>query len=298
MNSIYNEYAALQAMVKLYLLNEYSPDARITTPIENYEYFKNYALQQKKPIPPKHTSPFNSVQKKADEKGKAQPSMSPPSPLPEPTQSKEKINTETHFSKPFDLNPLGTSAGIDLTDIHRRFIENFPGHPVIEKIPFESVKTGDPRSMNIEDPSLKGGDCLNPNLEKVSNPLQNAELKDPGLRAWVSPNLIKAVVVAFGEEPEHRTFFNNLSKAINDSLCPAAVVESKEIQSILDSTELRIFIAQEKETLADAYLSQLIEKLRQKNVTIIFLSPIENYLSTSKLKTQLWRNIKSCVGSF
>jgi len=93
-------------------------------------------------------------------------------------------------------------------------------------------------------------------------------------------------------------FFNNLSKAINDSLCPAAVVESKEIQSILDSTELRIFIAQEKETLADAYLSQLIEKLRQKNVTIIFLSPIENYLSTSKLKTQLWRNIKSCVGSF
>ena len=43
---------------------------------------------------------------------------------------------------------------------------------------------------NNEDPPLKGGDCLNPNLEGVSNPLQNAELKDPGLKAGVSPNLM------------------------------------------------------------------------------------------------------------
>jgi len=44
--------------------------------------------------------------------------------------------------------------------------------------------------MNIEDPSLKGGDCLHPNLEGVSDPLQNAELKDPGLKVGVSPNLM------------------------------------------------------------------------------------------------------------
>jgi len=44
---------------------------------------------------------------------------------------------------------------------------------------------------NEEDPYLKGGDCLHPNLEGVSNPLQNAELKDPGLKAGVSPNLMK-----------------------------------------------------------------------------------------------------------
>ncbi|HEY4832010.1 MAG TPA: glycine C-acetyltransferase, partial [Waddliaceae bacterium] len=44
--------------------------------------------------------------------------------------------------------------------------------------------------MNIEDPSLKGGDCLHPNLEGVRNPLQNAELKNPGLKAGVSPNLM------------------------------------------------------------------------------------------------------------
>ena len=44
---------------------------------------------------------------------------------------------------------------------------------------------------NKEDPSLQGGDFLNPNMEGVSTPLHNAELKDPGLsRAEVSPNLM------------------------------------------------------------------------------------------------------------
>ncbi|HEY4831599.1 MAG TPA: hypothetical protein VIH61_03465 [Waddliaceae bacterium] len=38
---------------------------------------------------------------------------------------------------------------------------------------------------------LKGRDCLNPNLKGVSNLLQKMELKDPGLKAGVSPNLMK-----------------------------------------------------------------------------------------------------------
>src|ERR1700733_12533043 len=44
---------------------------------------------------------------------------------------------------------------------------------------------------NRKNPPLKGRDCLNPNLEEVSNPLQKMELKDPGLKAGVSPNLMK-----------------------------------------------------------------------------------------------------------
>jgi UDP-3-O-[3-hydroxymyristoyl] N-acetylglucosamine deacetylase len=42
-----------------------------------------------------------------------------------------------------------------------------------------------------ENPPLKGRDCLHPNLEGVSNPLQNKELKYPGLKAWVSPISMK-----------------------------------------------------------------------------------------------------------
>ena len=58
------------------------------------------------------------------------------------------------------------------------------------------IVTGDSKEdilkkMKNEDPPLKGGDCLNPNMEGVSNPLHNAELKDPGLKAGVSPNLMK-----------------------------------------------------------------------------------------------------------
>src|ERR1700733_6557823 len=45
----------------------------------------------------------------------------------------------------------------------------------------------------MKDPSLKRGDCLNPNLDGVRNPLKNAELKDHGLTAWVSPNLMKSM---------------------------------------------------------------------------------------------------------
>src|ERR1700733_1717683 len=55
---------------------------------------------------------------------------------------------------------------------------------------------------NRKNPPLKGRDCLNPNLEGVSNPLQKMELKDPGLKAGVSPNLvnedIKRVLVTGG----------------------------------------------------------------------------------------------------
>ena len=43
---------------------------------------------------------------------------------------------------------------------------------------------------NRKNPPLKGRDCLHPNLEGVSDPLQKMELKDPGLKAGVSPNLM------------------------------------------------------------------------------------------------------------
>src|ERR1700733_10863506 len=51
--------------------------------------------------------------------------------------------------------------------------------------------------MDIEDSSIKGGDCLHPNLEEFSNPLQDSELKDPGLKAGVSPNLMKIGMVCY-----------------------------------------------------------------------------------------------------
>jgi len=46
---------------------------------------------------------------------------------------------------------------------------------------------------NRKSPPLKGRDCLNPNLEGVSNPLQKMELKDLGFKAGVSPNLMKDI---------------------------------------------------------------------------------------------------------
>ena len=56
--------------------------------------------------------------------------------------------------------------------------------------PLQNKAGVSPNLINNEDPPLKGGDCLNPNMEGVSNPLQNAELKDPGLKAGVSPKLM------------------------------------------------------------------------------------------------------------
>ncbi|HEY4832733.1 MAG TPA: ABC transporter ATP-binding protein [Waddliaceae bacterium] len=49
--------------------------------------------------------------------------------------------------------------------------------------------------MKNIDPSLKGGDYLHPNSEGVPNPLQNAELKDPDLKAGVSPNLMQEPIL-------------------------------------------------------------------------------------------------------
>jgi 2-polyprenyl-6-methoxyphenol hydroxylase-like FAD-dependent oxidoreductase len=43
----------------------------------------------------------------------------------------------------------------------------------------------------MKNPPLKGRDCLQPHLEGVSTPLQNKDLKYPGLKAWVSPIKIK-----------------------------------------------------------------------------------------------------------
>ena len=261
MSSIYDEYAILQSMIKLYLLQEYSSDARIIASAENYDYFKNYAVQKKKPalpkqnpIPsvqlPKTTPPppqIDSIQKKEDVK-------LPASAQSEPLVQAEKITSNmTTFiggKLGFELNPLGAAVEIDLTNIRKRFVENFPGHPVIETISAERVSDSTPQN-------------------------------------------VKVVVTAFSEEPTHLTFLNNLSKAINDSLCSAAMIQSYDIKPILESSELRILIAQENELMAHAYLSQHIEKLRQKNVVIIFLSPIEDYLSTPKLKVQLWHKIKN-----
>jgi hypothetical protein len=261
--SVYQDYITLQAMLKLYLLDEYSPQAWIATSPVNYEYFKNYALSQKKAVLPKQIQPANFqaakaiqppvssfVPQKSEKKDKTEPAKPLPSPLAKPLQSKEKIKTEIPFSKSFELNPLGATEGIDLSDIRRRFIENFPAHPVIEAIPTEDDK--------------------NKNLQNL-----------------------KAIVVAFGRElAHHRIFLNNLSKAINDSLYPAALIEANDLKNALESNELHILITQEKETIDHPYLSQQLEKLNQKKVSVVFLSSIEDYFSNPKLKAQLWRQIK------
>src|SRR3984885_14561237 len=117
--------------------------------------------------------------------------------------------------------------------------------------------------MNIEDPSLKGGDCLHPNLEGVSNPLQNAELRNPGLNAGVSPNLMKigylgagswgfalaSLLSAKGHEVVCWTIFPDLAKLLNEkkshpmlpgSLCQGNIHFTTNIEEVLRETNILI----------------------------------------------------------
>lgn len=60
---------------------------------------------------------------------------------------------------------------------------------------------------NKEDPPLKGGDCLITDLEGVSDPLQNKDLKNPGLKARVSPNLMKTLYIIDASGYLYRSYF-------------------------------------------------------------------------------------------
>jgi lipopolysaccharide transport system ATP-binding protein len=71
-----------------------------------------------------------------------------------------------------------------------------------------------------ENPPLKGRDCLDPNLEGVSNPLHNKELKNPGLKAGVSTsrkvirieNLSKKYVIYHQQQGAYSTIVDSLTR--------------------------------------------------------------------------------------
>jgi 1-deoxy-D-xylulose-5-phosphate synthase len=96
-----------------------------------------------------------------------------------------------------------------------------------------------------ENPPLKGRDCLDPNEEGVSNPLQKKELKNPGLKAGVSPIGIKDDPLNRINSPEDiksLTFpeLSNLAAEIRKRIIEVMAVNGGHLASNLGSIELSI----------------------------------------------------------
>lgn len=135
MSSLHEEFYTLQSMMKLYLLQDCSRDAKIVTEQENYEYFKNYALQQKKvnrPVPQSIPKPTPVVQPPS-----LKAPLKPPPPIKPKEEVKIKIDAATPIaSKPIESHPYPVKpVEIDLSDIRKRFTELFPGHVIMDQIP-------------------------------------------------------------------------------------------------------------------------------------------------------------------
>src|SRR5262249_35837821 len=102
----------------------------------------------------------------------------------------------------------------------------------------------------------------------------------------------EAIVIAFDEDPQHRTFLTNLTKAINDSICSALLIDAAELEKNQAYPHLRLVVAGGRELLSHSVLAKEIEK---KKCGVVLLSPIGDYLSSPKLKSQLWKQLKSYI---
>lgn len=245
MKSLQDEYVELISLMKLYLLQEFSRDERLVTSPDSYEYYKNFATAQKKPAQPqsKMAPPQKNdapVKKEAPVKKLEKKEILPP-------QSPPDVQPLPDVPKKVQLTPMAPITGLDLSDIKKKFIQNFPHHAVLDSIPeFEPIhkKTGE------------------------------------------------AIVIAFDDDPQHRTFLTNLTKAIDDSICSALLLDAAELEKNQTYPHLRLVVASERELMNHPFLSKWTKEMQQKNCSFVLLSTLSDYLASPKLKSQLWKQLK------
>jgi len=114
---------------------------------------------------------------------------------------------------------------------------------------------------------------------------------------------IQVALLSFGEQGASLQFLQNLTKAIDNSLCPALLIDGERFEReerwkmLLEEKELKWIIAPSRSLGKSPILTHYYREIPAKqerllaDIPLFFLLPIQEYLKESSLKRTLWETL-------
>lgn len=284
-HSYQDSYTELLSLARDYIAQEFAQsDWKVTDP-DTFAYYKNFALQQRsqgaapmpnvKPAAVTYSAQqVNIIRETAVELPfKSAPVISTPIPAPtskKTTLAKAQVPVKEVASKEFTLEPLQKPQEIELNDIQKLVVDRYPGKLIINEIPSDE----EAKQMNAE---------------------------------WKQELVIPEVIIlSFNESLEQQLLLQNIAKAIQASLAPAAMIPAVKLEQqwekVLKTKSLKLIIAtshglQTSPTLWKQYReAQKQAKHFLGDVPLYMLSDLSIYLKNPQLKVPVWQDLKKMLG--
>lgn len=300
MLSFKEQYAELVALAQLYFFQEYPTGGFLNAERETYQYFKEYAISQKKISSPqiensppsidpsihKNQPVKNSIQlgvgisqhrntyvKTSPEPGeklrveeeehiKPQLEKTPPQELLSQQIEPVKKNLKKRPDK-FIPEAIKNTPELDYAELRQIFMEKFPHIPVLDEIP-------------------SGSNNLPPKLSDI----------------------VQVIILTYHENDNTRTFIQNLANAITTHLGPVQILDAEQTEKangwedLIKKNGLRLIISSYAGMQSFPGLMKHFKEAKNGchligKTPICLLSDINIYLKEPHLKRPLWQSIQS-----
>lgn len=284
------KYAELIALSKLYILQEFSPKDWKNSESEAFQFFKEYAQQnrpQPSPTPVIATSPISNIPQGQSTRMPITPSAPPQivkqASAPNPPIQKEKPkakeikqelagtdNTKSNVERTFELQPLPSAEVHDLNDIKQILRERFPSHLILEQIP--------------DDEEAK----------KIS-------------KHWMQAEQPVKVIVLTGEMiAANDIVLSNMTNAIHAQLVPATILpaatlsDEKKCEALINSPLQLIIVSTSVLQSLPHLKKHFREEAEQKKqflgkIPLCLIAETSELTKNPKLKVALWSYLKQIL---
>lgn len=313
MTPLQEQYTELNALVQLYLLQEFPKGTWLPADPDHFAYFKQHALQQQKkaqqqapvqialvPVPVSSSIPIP-----IPVPAPVSASVSVPVPVPEqPPILRQKSDTDTGTGTEKETGTetnSETNSGKETnsgtgTGTGRRSLslEPMAQHQPIDVSDFRAVIS----EISERFPGLKM-------IDEIPDDTAARNIKNGWQRAAVVPEVI---LLSFNETPRQLAFLSNVARAIQLRLGPAAVMQASKIEqakgwdALLESTTLKLVVAPD---YGIYMLPELTKHYRESHkqaqrflgkVPLCLLSDVSLYLREPQLKPALWKALCTLFG--
>jgi hypothetical protein len=310
------EFLSLVALTKLYLLQDYSLDARIATDSETFLYFKNQALQQKE----KGTGATNAQLKQEIAPQMAPRPLSAPQQQSMPTQPKSIISLEKTIEPVAKATETTAKPALIATPTShpKKKVEEKPQVIAPATQPAKSAIDGVYKKIALEPPVVVEGttdftsikNCITkvfPNYSLSTDIPSDEEAKRLSMLWMTEQPFDAAVAILMGDLPVAESeLIKRLCEAINQRLAPAAVVQPDAIEQkkgweqLLAAPSLRLITTTRTQL---KQLKNLCTHYRQiegahhlGHIPLLLMEEISLYTQDPQRKAALWHSLSAFVG--